>query len=65
MKPMKPLEPLLSGETRSEYLDRLERAEARPEIDADKIVAEFESIFGNLTATERRWLTRRIAGQEV
>lgn len=24
---MKPLEPLLSGETRSEYLDRLERAD--------------------------------------
>lgn len=32
---------------------------------ATKIVAEFESIFGHLTATERRWLTRRIAGQEV
>lgn len=27
---MRPLEPLLLGETRSEYLDRLERAEARP-----------------------------------
>ena len=40
--------------------------ETRPEIDAaDKIVAEFEGIFGKLTATERRWLTRRIAGQEV
>lgn len=26
---MKPLEPLLPGETRSEYLDRLERAEQR------------------------------------
>jgi len=31
----------------------------------EKIVAEFEDIFGRLTATERRWLTRRIAGQEV
>ena len=27
---MRPLEPLLPGETRSEYLDRLERAEAKP-----------------------------------
>lgn len=32
---------------------------------ATQIVAEFESIFGKLTATERRWLIRRIAGQEV
>lgn len=37
----------------------------RPEIGAGKIVAEFEGIFGNLTATERRWLMRRIAGLEV
>jgi hypothetical protein len=29
---------------------------------ATKIVAEFEGIFGKLTATERRWLTHRIAG---
>jgi hypothetical protein len=28
---------------------------------AQKIVAEFESIFGKLTATERYWLTRQIA----
>jgi len=27
---LKPLEPLLPGETRSEYLDRLERTEVRP-----------------------------------
>lgn len=27
-RPLRPLEPLLPGETRSEYLDRLERAEA-------------------------------------
>lgn len=26
-----------------------------------KIVAEFERMFGKLTATEREWLTRRIA----
>ena len=32
---------------------------------ATQIVAEFESIFGQLTATERRWLIRRMAGQEV
>jgi hypothetical protein len=34
-------------------------------VEAEPIVAEFEGIFGKLTATERRWLTRRIAGQEV
>jgi hypothetical protein len=33
-------------------------------IDADKIVAEFERIFGKITATERYWLTRHISGQE-
>jgi hypothetical protein len=33
MSGMKPLEPLLPGETRSEYLDRLEAAEAVTEID--------------------------------
>ena len=27
---------------------------------AQKIVAEFEGMFGNLTATERDWLARRI-----
>ena len=27
-----------------------------------KIIADFESIFGKLPATERRWLTRRMAG---
>lgn len=31
----------------------------------EAIVAEFEGIFGRLTATERRWLTRRIDGWEV
>lgn len=41
----------------------LDRSEAVPV--ADQIVAEFEGIFGKLTATERRWLIRRIAGQEV
>lgn len=44
----------------------IERNAARREgVAADKIVAEFEGIFGALTATERRWLTRRIAGLEV
>jgi hypothetical protein len=97
---MKPLEPLLPGEMRSEYLRRVDspmgRARALVEAhiadygmvphpdrikeaiaaelqlgqtpvgieQAAKIVAEFEGIFGKLTATERRWLTRRIAGQE-
>ena len=28
---------------------------------AQKIVAEFEEMFGDLTATERDWLARRIA----
>lgn len=32
---------------------------------AEAVVAEFEAIFGALTATERRWLTCRIAGQEA
>lgn len=31
----------------------------------EKIVSEFESIFGQLTATERRWLTHRIAGHPL
>lgn len=32
---------------------------------AGTVVSEFEGIFGHLTATERRWLTRRIDGLEV
>lgn len=32
---------------------------------AETIVSEFEGIFGQIKATERRWLTRRIAGLEV
>lgn len=45
------------AELRRQTTDRVKEAE--------KIVGEFESIFGQITATERRWLTRRISGQEV
>lgn len=31
--------------------------------EATTIVSEFEAIFGKLTATERRWLTLTLAGQ--
>lgn len=31
----------------------------------ESVVAEFENIFGKITATERRWLVRRLAGHEV
>lgn len=31
-RPLRPLEPLLPGETRSEYLDRLERAEPKQQL---------------------------------
>lgn len=33
-------------------------------VDPNKVISEFESIFGRLTATERRWLTQRMTGQE-
>ena len=32
---------------------------------AEKVISEFEDVFGKLTATERRWLVRRLSGQEV
>jgi|SRR3989304_5782438 len=39
--------------------------DVRASTDTEKAVAEFEGIFGKITATERRWLVRRLAGQEV
>lgn len=39
--------------------------EVRASADIEKAVAEFEDMFGKITATERRWLLRRLAGQEV
>jgi hypothetical protein len=46
-------------------ITKLRAALIARETEAEKIVAEFESIFGSITATERRWLTRRFSGQEV
>lgn len=37
-KELKPLEPLLPGETRSEYLDRLERAEVRSSMNREQFL---------------------------